>query len=83
MLRLVSVVARKIVALVGWVQLPYLNPNTLVMEFGRHVGLRNQYQRWCASSNLARGTVYFPRVVMDSISTYEVDGKNSTLFEEA
>ena len=32
MLRLVLVVARKIVALVGWVQIPYLNPNILVME---------------------------------------------------
>lgn len=32
MLRLVLVVARKIVVLVGWVQLPYLNPNALVME---------------------------------------------------
>lgn len=32
MLRLVLVVACKIVALVGWVQIPYLNPNTLMVE---------------------------------------------------
>ena len=34
------------------------------------------------SSSLTKGTI-FPHVVMDSISTYEVDGKSSTLFEEA
>lgn len=32
MLRLVLVVACKIVALVGWVRIPYLNPYTLMME---------------------------------------------------
>lgn len=34
------------------------------------------------SSNLTEGTI-FPRVVMDSISIYEIDGKSSILFEEA
>ena len=82
MLRLVLVVARKIVALVGWVQIPYLNPYALVNGIGRHVGLRNRCPTACEFES-HQGYFIFPCGVMDSISTYEVEGKSSTLFEEA
>lgn len=75
-------VARKIVALVGWVQIPYLNPYALVNGIGRHVGLRNRCLIACEFES-HQGHLIFPRVVMDSISIYEIDGKSSILFEEA
>lgn len=49
---------------------------------GRHIGLRNQCVIACEFES-HQGYFIFPRVVMDSISTYEVDDKSSTLFEEA
>ena len=82
MLRLVLVVARKIVALVGWVQIPYLNPYALVNGIGRHVGLRNRCSTACEFES-HQGHLIFPLRIMDSILVYEAKDKSSTLLEEA